>query len=115
MSASLYDIKIEQGADFELELTLQDEAGAAINVTGAIVRSMVRQSYETASPLITMIGTVVDGPTGQVKLEIPAATTSALDIHAVTTCVYDMEVVLTTGKVIRVLEGKAIFSPEVTR
>jgi len=57
-------------------------------------------------------GITIDGPTGEVYLEIPAATTAG---WTWTRGVYDLEIISSSGKVSRIAEGKVKVSPEVTR
>lgn len=57
------------------------------------------------------LGIDVGTTNGQVRVQIPAATTAGLDFFVVT---YDLEVVSPTGEVTRVIQGKCTLSREVT-
>jgi hypothetical protein len=47
--AARYDITIEQGASFELPLTLQHSNGTVYNLTGYTGRGQIRKYHRSAS------------------------------------------------------------------
>ena len=115
MAAGKYNIIIEQGATFNLPITWKNNAGNPYNLTGYTARMQVRQYKESVTSLVTVTtengGIALGGALGTVTVTISATATAALPACD---AVYDLE--LETGStVIRLLEGKAIISREVTR
>jgi len=122
MSAGLYNILIEQGADFEQTFTIVDDAGDPVNITGATIRGQVRLTASDPALVVAFTCSVVNGPTGQGKFGIPAATTTTIPCNpsdlaerTITPASYDLEIQHLSGKIERLLQGIASISPEVTR
>lgn len=96
----------------------QDVSGSVVpyNVTGWTARMQFRSSI--ASPTVLDEFTtengriVVNGAAGQFTLKASATQTSAWSF---TSAVYDLEIVDTSGNVIRLLKGNVVVDPEVTR
>lgn len=111
-----FDITINQGATFELTVTWKDSTGAAINLTGYSARMQVRETYSSASTVVSLTngsGITLGGATGTIAILISATTTAALT--APFSGVYDLELVSAGGVVTRLLQGAATVTPEVTR
>lgn len=120
MPAVKYDVLIEKGATFRLEITYQED-GTPVDLTGMEARMRFRPDYD--EPAIAALDAdtdngriVLGGEAGTIVVTIPAAVTSALT----ETCriVYDLELVTEPGspeQVERILMGKAELSPEVTK
>lgn len=115
MAAGLYDITIEQGATFQMNLTWKDSTGAAVNITGYTARMQVRENYEAESTLVSLTSTggdiVLGGALGTIAITIAASATQTLQLDE---AVYDLELV-NGATVTRLIQGKAIISREVTR
>lgn len=115
MPAGIYDMTIEQGATFALNLTLQDANGDPFDLTGYTGRGQLRTRYSDVSPLVNFTVTVPQHNTlpseGKLSIGLTAAQTAALPPRAL---VYDIELVK-NAEVIRILQGRADISPEVTR
>lgn len=114
MLAGRYDLTIEQGATFTLDLFYQDGSGAAVDITGYSARMQLRSSVDSSTvalELTTANGRItLDGARGKVTLNIAATDTAGLTGSGV----YDLELV--TGSVVqRILEGTYTIVPEVTR
>lgn len=111
-----FDITINQGATFELTVTWKDSTGAAINLTGYSARMQVRETYSSASTIVSLTngsGITLGGAAGTIAILISATTTAALT--APFSGVYDLELVSAGGVVTRLLQGAATVTPEVTR
>ena len=115
MSATTYDILIEQGATYSQVITYK-EAGVAINLTGYTARLQVRSTLESASTVVeltTANGRIaLGGAAGTITLTISATDTAALTAGR---GVYDLELVSGSGIVTRLLQGVATISRNVTR
>ena len=114
MLAGQLDLVIEQGATFTLSLFYQDDAGAAVDITGRTARMQLRKTDHTGNTeleLTTENGRItIDGARGLIALSIAAADTAAL-VHS---GVYDLELV-SGAQVDRIVQGSYTISPEVTR
>lgn len=128
MAAGIYDIIIEQGADWRLVLTWKDEAGAPVNLTGYTARMQVRETYASkvkVFDLTTENGRITLPGDGVIELAIPASVSAAVAINPAKTAwidgkqaqqlVFDIEMVAPSGAVTRLLQGAALFVPEVTK
>lgn len=72
-------LTIYRGASFLLTTTVKDEAGAAIDLTGATVRAEIRtRAAVSATLLLDLAPTISDGPGGVITINISPAATAAL-------------------------------------
>ena len=113
--ASKYNIKLDQGSDYALSITYKDPTGNVVDLSGYTARMHVRQTYSTPSTIITLTtenGRIeLGGANGTINLSIDAANTANLPIS---NAVYDLELV-GGSSVNRLIEGKFVVNPEVTR
>jgi hypothetical protein len=110
MSAGKYDIRVDQGSDFSLQLTVQ-ESGSAKNLTGFSVRGQVRSTKDSSTVTASFTTAVTNAAAGICTISLPFATTTNM---AVGQYFYDIEV-FTGSTVQRLIEGLVTVSPEVTR
>ena len=115
MAAGIYDITIEQGATFQMNLTWKDSTGSPVNITGYSARMQVRENYESESTLVSLTSSggdiVLGGALGTIAITITASATQSLQLEE---AVYDLELV-SGATVTRLIQGRAIISREVTR
>jgi len=126
MLAGIYNIHIEQGSTYSLNLTWKDDAGNPIDLTGYEARMKVRKSY--SGPVVLSLtsdsGIVLGGALGTIDVTATALETSqiALDLATLTNndgkpcqqMVWDIELEI-AGVVTRILQGSAFIYPEATR
>lgn len=116
MAAGIYDITCEQGATFLRTFRWLDANEAAVNLTGFSAEMHVRTAHKAATTIVelsTTQGTITLVPAeGRIQLNLSAAETTALPVSR---GVYDLELISGGGIVTRLLEGKFIVTPEVTR
>ena len=113
MTAATYDLMIDQGSDFAIDLTIT-EGGSAKNLTGYSGRAQLRTTHAasstTASFTCSIVGSAADGV---MKMELPAATTTSI---AAGRYVYDLEIYTSSDAIVkRLIEGTVTINPEVTR
>ncbi len=123
VTANQYNIVIEQGATYLLDITYKDSSGDAIDLTNYTARMEVRESYTASSPLITLAsseggsgnasGISLGDAAGTIAIVISDSDTDELTAPA--SNVYDLELVASNGVVTRLIEGKAAVSPGVTQ
>jgi hypothetical protein len=110
MSGKL-DLTIEQGATFSRTITIKDAQNTAVDISTDTFAGQVRKRHQSDTVEATMSFTITDGANGEVTATISATDTAAMDAGDF---VYDIE--WTSGStVVRLLEGTATITPEVTR
>jgi hypothetical protein len=119
VNKSLY---IEQGATFKLGFakvreseTTEGTPGEPYDFTGCTARMQIRRSLST--PVLVEATTengkiVITGLEGHVRVVLEDEDT---DLLVTRTGVYDLEIEYPSGEVDRLLEGKVVVSPNVTR
>jgi hypothetical protein len=116
--AQNHNITVDQGATFSLVVTWKNPNGTPIDLTGYTARMQARAKYDSPNPPLFSLtstpaaGLVLGGVAGTVTITIDAATTAGLVPGQY---VYDLEVVSSGGIVTRLIEGRCIVSPEVTK
>lgn len=114
MSAAKSNFKLEEGATWTKVLEWKNEDLTPIDLTGFTARMQIRKSYSTATALHTLTssdGITLDGPTGTITLNIPAATSVGWKKGRY---VYDLEV-YTGDTTVRLLQGTLEVVPEATK
>lgn len=112
MAAAYQDQYMEQGATFNLEINLDDDTGAPLNLNGYTIESKAKRSYYSANATIVFNTTITDAANGVVRIYADANTTSNVPYGKL---VYDVLVTETNNNTkIRVLEGTILVSPSVT-
>lgn len=127
--AARQNLDVDQGSYWSQSLLWKDADGATIDLTGYTARMSVRREVTDADPVVISLttengritlGLVEDTPGGtdlyNILLEIDAADTEDLPTgNEKSVWRYDLEMVPAGGQVHRLLEGKFIVHPEVTR
>jgi len=113
MSAGSYNLFIDQGSDFALQLTVKED-GSIKNLSGYSARAQMR-STKTASSIAAVFScTVIDPAAGTLKIQLGNTVTEGIPAGLY---YYDLELYTSGGTplVYRLLEGQATVSQEVTR
>ena len=112
MAAANYNIVIDQGSDFALDLTVKED-GVVMPLTGYLARSQLRTAEASPDIVASFACTVVDDLNGLVKMELDNVTSSGI---APGKYVYDLELYnVTESIVIRIIQGDITLTPETTR
>lgn len=109
--AGITNLSIDQGADFNVTITLEDSAGAAINLTGYTGKSLLRPSYYSGLNVYA-ITVVIPNPatSGNIQLSMPASSTSYIPPGR-----YSYDVIITNGVLTtKVLQGIMVVNPSST-
>lgn len=116
MAAATYDLYIEQGATYQLDITWKQPDDNPVNLTGYIARMQFRKTKNSSDALFT--GTTsngiitLGGAAGTIEIRIPATTTDDFSFGC---ALYDLELESAGGTVYRLVEGNVEVSKEVTR
>ena len=123
MSAATYNLFIDQGSDFAVDLVIK-ENGSAMDLTNYSGRGQLRSTHESTTITAYFKVTKTNPTGGALKVEIPngnwtdsGGTTrqGSKDIPA-GQYVYDLEIFTNAdGVVKRIMQGTATINPEVTR
>jgi hypothetical protein len=111
MATTAY-LDIDQGSDFTSEITLQNDDGTPMILTGKTVYSQFRKSYGSTTGY-TFTTAVTDAFNGKITLSFSGASSTAIKAGRY---LYDVELLTSsTGQKTRVLEGIVTINPEITR
>jgi hypothetical protein len=108
--ATKANITIDQGTTFSTSISLTDENGDPIDLTGFTGRSQLRKHYTSSNSQSFTVS--LNSSEGTVGLTLTANQTSNLVPGRY---VYDVEVVSAANVVSRIVEGIVTVTPEVTR
>lgn len=112
MSAATYDLVIDQGSDFAIDLAVT-ENGSAKNLTGYSARAQMRSSKTASSVSATFTCSIVNASGGTLKVELPNATSTGMSAGRY---YYDLEIFTNSNAIVkRLLEGTVTLNQEVTR
>lgn len=114
MTPGKHNLTCPQGATFQRTLTYRID-GVAVNLTSYSARMQVRQNAFAQSTVVSLTsgnGITLGGAAGTITIAISATSTSSIPAGAY---VYDLEIESAGGEVTRLLEGKFVVTPEVTR
>lgn len=108
--ATKANLLIDQGATFNTVITLTDNDGNPINITGYTGASQLRKHYTstTAKSFTVTLG----GANGTIALSMNAYNTSTIEGGRY---MYDVELTSPAGEVSRVFEGIVTVNPNITR
>ena len=106
-----YPLTIRIGDTETVNLTMQDSAGAAINITGRTYAAQIRSTPDASTVLATFACSIVNAATGKMAATLTATTTAALTPGG---AVWDLQE--TNGTVVTtLLSGPVTIVQDVTR
>tara|TARA_Y100000310_G_scaffold208988_1_gene209583 strand:- start:421 stop:774 length:354 start_codon:yes stop_codon:yes gene_type:complete len=116
--ASIYDLNITQGSQFDVRLNITDGCGECLSLSGYQVRGYVKHKYSQSGALLDLDPVIVSGDNGAayasglVDLTLTAAQTANLPIMQ---GVYDIELYDDSGFADKIMKGDVNVFPEVTK
>jgi hypothetical protein len=118
--AATQDFDVDQGSYWSQELLWKDENDDPVDLSNYSARMQLRRRVTSPTVLLSLDdgglgGITLGGLAGTILLELDADQTSSLPARQGKRFVYDLELVPAGGKVHRLLQGKFVVSPEVTR
>lgn len=115
MKPGKYNFVCPQGATFSKQLTWQID-NIPVDLTSYVARMQVREKYSSPSAVVTLTtengGLTLGGDEGIIEIDIAASSTTNLVAKEY---VYDLELISSSDIVTRLIEGKFIVTPEVTK
>jgi|TARA_R110000851_G_scaffold230776_1_gene383575 hypothetical protein len=112
MAAGTYDIVVDQGSDFSMEIAISTD-GSATAIATHTARAQLRPSPTSTTKTADFTCTITDASGGKLTMALSNSTTAAI---AAGKYYYDIELVNTSNSVVtRLLQGVARVTPEVTR
>ena len=109
--ASYANIVIDQGANFEATISLEDENQDPFNLTGYTVTGQISRTYKSATAYDFSIN-VANADEGQIVISLTANQTALIKAGRY---VFDINAKSLGGVITRALEGMAEITPSVTR
>jgi hypothetical protein len=116
------DLLIRQGSTLgPNSTTLKDGAGAAIDITGALLRGQIRKTPDAVAVSAAATCAIVSGPGGIFTWKFEAVDTTALtcsvtdENQAESLYVWDLEIEYTDGRIQPLLYGDVRVFREVTK
>jgi len=113
MAAATYNLVIDQGSDFTLDLVVK-ESGSVKNLTGYSARAQLRTKKDASGDAAASFTcTVTDAANGGLRMELSNATSSAISAGRY---YYDLEIHTGSDAVVkRLIQGEVTVNQEVTR
>ena len=109
--ATISNLVIDQGTTFSSIITLNNQNGTPMNLTGFTVKSQFRKSYQS-STATSFTASIYDAAAGQIRLQLAPADSSNVRAGRY---LYDIELTSPVGEKTRPLEGLVIITPEITK
>ena len=112
MSAATYNIEIDQGSDFSINIEVKEDDEVK-NLTGYSARAQARSAEESSSAAFSFTCTIPTPANGKVNMTLPAATSSSATAGQY---VYDLEIYTASDAAVsRLLKGTCTIDREITR
>lgn len=113
MAAAKYNLVIDQGSDFSLEITIKEQ-GVLKDLTGYSARAQLRSNINSSEVSASFICTVLQPASeGKIKIELPNMVSSEMSAGRY---VYDLEIYTPNNVIVkRLIQGEAILNSEVTK
>lgn len=116
MASAIFDLVIEKGETYEKTFYWKDTNKVAINMSGYTARMQARSSSRAANTILNLTtengGITITPLEGKIELTISDTVTSAI---AVSSGVYDLELIDASSKVKKFLRGTITFLKETTK
>ena len=109
--ASISNLFVDQGSDFNITVSLTDATDSALNLAGNTFLAQVRKSHASNTVKATF-STSNDGVGGNLTLNLTDVQTAALESGRY---VYDIIQTASDGIKTRLMEGQLIVTPSVSR
>ena len=110
--ATISNLFVDQGANFTTEVTVNDSAGSALDLTNYTALAMVRKTYDSSTATSFTSTFNADRTTGKITISLTDTQTTALESGRY---VYDLVITDASSIKTRVVEGIVTVNPSVSR
>ena len=112
MAAGTYDIVVDQGSDFSIQIQIEQD-GSNVNLSTHSARAQLRPTPTSSTKTADFTCSIVNAVQGRIKMSLGNSVTANISNGKY---YYDLELVNTSdSSVTRLIEGVAKVTPEVTR
>ena len=112
MAAGKYDIVIDQGSDFAIQIQIEQD-GSNVNLSTHSARAQLRPTPTSSTLTETFTCTVTNATQGKLTMSLTNSATANISAGKY---YYDLELVNSSSSTVtRLIEGVARVTPEVTR
>lgn len=105
-----YDLRLYKGDYFPLKLTLKDNAGVAINLTGYTAKAQIRVNFDDPAPY--NFNATINAAAGEVNFELPSTVSSTIPAGSY---IWDVQVTDPNGNTRTYIAGDVSVHDEVTK
>jgi hypothetical protein len=102
MASAVSNLLIYQGADFNIDFTVENDNGIPFNLTGYTVACKIKKHYTSSSSTTVTAAVLSPATAGSIQLSLGNAVTATMKAGRY---VYDVVITSTSGIKSRVLEG----------
>lgn len=115
----VYDITVNQGDDYFLQMVISDSKNIPIDITGYKFTCKVRQTAESQEVIAEAECEISDAQNGVLNINFSAETTGNIDTDGeyygeTNSYYYDVQQTNTDGRKERIVQGKFIVSPGIS-
>lgn len=112
MAAATYNLVIDQGSDFVIDLVVK-ESGSVKDLTNYSARAQLRTKKDATDTAASFTCTVTSPSEGKIKMELGNSTSTGISAGRY---YYDLEIFTTSDTIVkRLLQGEVTLNQEVTR
>jgi hypothetical protein len=110
MTSSSYDIFLQQGSDYSINLNLTNSDTSPIDLSAYNVSGIAKMKYSDTGILLNLSPSIINAPSGIINIFISGIKTETLPINI---GFYDI-FIYNSGSVTSVLNGKVFINPSIT-
>ena len=115
----VYDITVNQGDDYSLQIIISDSQNVPIDITGYKFTCKVRETAESQEIILEAECVIHDAPNGILNINFSSNDTSNIDTDGeyyeeTNSYYYDVQQTNTNGQKERIIQGKFIVSPGIS-
>lgn len=111
--ASYANLIVDQGADFETTITLEDERSDPINLDGYVLSGQIRRTYKSETAVNFAVSVQGSPTNGLIRIQLSGSSSAAMKFGRYVYDIYARNTV--DDKSYKVLEGMLEIVPSVTR
>lgn len=109
--AIISNLTIDQGSDFSVTITVEDNDGNIVDISGYTVEGKIKKNYASLTSVEFSTTSPITSTDGTINLTLTDAQTKDMEAGRY---VYDVEITSSGGGTTRVLEGQVEVTPGVT-